>query len=159
MIPKSGNKNVDTALTIAIIIAIIYALNLLLKVFKGVGDVVQDPVGTVLGHTDTPLPNVENLPINTNGLTHPESQFDIWANQLYDAIWGFFADKQAVRDIMYQINSDDDLKMIIKKYGTHDSWINTGGGTLPEHLREIMPIEDINGFNYHFAGWGMKLRI
>jgi len=152
MIPKSGNKNIDQAIAIGVIILIAYIVFKLVKIL-------QNPAEEILGHSDTDLPSPEDLPVNTSNLTHPESQFDIWANQLYDAIWGFIADKQTVRDIMYQINSDDDLKMIIKKYGVHDSWINTGGGTLPEHLREIMPIEDINGFNYHFQGWGMKLRI
>lgn len=152
MIPQSGNKKVDQAIAIGLIILIAYLVFKLIKIF-------QNPAEEVFGHTDTDLPSPEDLPVNKDNLTHPESQFDIWANQLYDAIWGFIADKQAVRDIMYQINSDDDLKMIIKKYGVHDSWINTGGGTLPEHLREVMDEEDIRGFNYHFAGWGMKLRI
>jgi len=155
---KSGNKEADTILIFVIVAAIVY---LVYKITK----VVADPVGAAqeaVGITpDTNLPSPANLPVNTENLTHPKSQFDIWAVQLYDSIWGFFAEKQTIREIMYQINSDDDLKQIIKSYGIQTSLFGLvgGSGALTTHLRDVMSQEDIDGFNSHFEGWNMTLRI
>lgn len=151
---QSGNKNIDNTIVIAVIILIAYVA---FKLFK----VVSNPLGEVFDvPADTDLPD-PNMPIDYSKLTHPVEQFDIWAVELYDSIWGFIADKQTIRDIMYQINSDDDLKLIIKKYGVQTSLggLVGGEGQLPTHLRDVMDQEDINGFNSHFEGWNMGLRI
>ena len=158
MIPKSGNKNIDNAIVIGVIILIAYV------VYKAV-KTISNPLGTaqeLLDITpDTELPNPANLPVNSANLTHPIDQFNIWAVELYDSLWGFIADKQTIREIMYQINSDDDLKQIIKSYGTQTSLFGLigGEGGLLTHLREVMSEEDIAGFNSHYAGWNMRLRI
>ena len=157
MIPKTGNKNVDTAITVGVIVLLVIIIGKLAKLFS-------NPIGTIqneLGITpDTNLPDA-NMNVNTAGLTHPVEQFEIWAAELYSAIWGFVADKQTIRDIMYQINSDDDLKLIIKTYGVQTSLLGLigGAGLLVEHLRDVMNETDIAGFNSHYAGYNMKLRI
>ena len=160
MIPKTGNKQADTALIVIILAAVAYLVYKLTKVVGAGAGAVQTGLDNIndFFEGDTSLPDPATIKIDETKLTHPKEQFEIWANQIYDALWGFFADDQTIRDIMYQINSDDDLKLLIKLYGTQSSIFETSSGSLVTHLREIVP-EDIAGFNYHFEGWNMKLRI
>lgn len=161
MIPKSGNKNIDLAITIGVIIVIIFILQYISKLFKVIGDPQQAILDATHTNPDTNLPNPTEYQVDESKLNYPKECYKMSANTLYDSIWGFFADRQAIRDIMYNVNSDDDLIQLSKEYGIQTSLFGIigGSGALAGHLREVMPIEDINGFNYHYAGWGMKLRI
>jgi hypothetical protein len=158
MITTSGNKKIDNAIIIGVIILIAYFVYKAIKTFS-------NPIGSaqeLLDITpDTELPNPANLPVNPANLTHTIEQFKIWAVELYESIWTFIADKQTIREIMYQINSDDDLKQIIKSYGTQTSLFGLVGGEggLLTHLRDVMSEEDIAGFNSHYEGFNMRLRI
>lgn len=160
MIPKSGNKNVDTAITIAIIIGIIYALNLLLKVFKGAGDVVENPLGLGTSYGDTGATDPSQWEItDPSKLNYPLRQYDAWANAIQGALYNSVnEDEETIKSIMYQINSDADLEAIIKAYGIRSNFIGFSKMDLVTALREYTP-ELIDGFNYHYAGWGMKMRL
>jgi hypothetical protein len=160
MIPKTGNKQADTAFLVIILAAVAYLVYKVTKVAGAGAGAVETAFDNIndFFEGDTSLPNPATIKIDETKLTHPREQFDIWVNQLYDALWGFIADDQTIRDIMYQVNSDDDLKLLIKLYGSQSSMFETSRGSLVTHLREIVP-DDIAGFNYHFEGWNMKLRI
>lgn len=164
MITTSGNKKIDNAIIIGVIILIAYFVYKAIKTFS-------NPIGSIqetLDITpDTELLDPSTLPVNPANLTHPKTQFDLWATQLYEALFnifdpaGIFADRDTIRQIMYQINSDDDLKQIIKSYGTQTALFGLigGEGNLVGHLKSTMSDADIKGFNDHFAGWNMKLRL
>lgn len=154
------NKNVDTVITIAIIIAIVYALNLLIKLFKGVGDVVENPLGLGTSYGDTGATDPSTWEVqNPETMNYPQWQYDSWANALQGALYNSVNEnEQAIKDIMYQINSDGDLQALIKAYGLRSNFIGFSKMDLVTALREYTP-ELIDGFNYHYAGWGMKMRL
>ena len=159
MIPKSGNKNVDMAISIAVIILIVYVLNKLIAIIK-------DPFGAVTGVTpDTGLPlDPNDIKVDKSKLNYPLEQYNIWAAQIETAITGFYVsedDVQSVRDVMYNINSDADLLQLIKAFGIQTSLggLTGGNGDLITNLKLYIPQKEFKGFNDHFAGWGMKLRI
>lgn len=160
MIPKSGNKNVDTALTIAIIIAIIYALNLVLKVFKGVGDVVENPLGIPeqSGGTSDQTAN----PNKTN-LTRPLNQYSNWCDQIEDIIWGsgflpspsswVITDQEELEIvwIMKQQANIDDVQQMIKEYGKRGrGLVLQDYPNLVQTLRQYLSRENLNAINYDY---------
>lgn len=150
---QSGNKNIDLAITIGVIIIIIYAL----KKITGFISHPLDEIGITEPTTDRPNPEDWVLPTNAV-YNYPMWQYETWADALTEALFGGFGeDEDTVNSIMYQINSDGDLMALIKAFGTQGTW-NSGYGTLPNVLHALTP-ELINGFNDHFAGWGMKGRI
>jgi hypothetical protein len=155
MIPKSGNKNVDTAITIAVIILIVFVLNKILSILK-------NPFGTT---PDTGLPlDPNDIKVDESKLNYPLSQYEIWATNIETAITGFYVsedDVQSVRDVLYNINSDADLMQLIKAFGIQTSLggLTGGNGDLVTNLRLYIPSKEFKGFNDHFTGWGMKLRI
>jgi hypothetical protein len=160
MIPKSGNKNVDIAISIAVIIVIIYALKKILAIIK-------DPIGGLTGSSEnTQSANPENWVITEpSKLNYPKYQYEVWANALDTALtnvateFWFGEDEQTVKDIMFSINSDADFEAIVKAYGTRGTlWNISFEGDLLSTIRKFTP-ELVNGFNDHYAGWGMKYRI
>lgn len=159
MIQKTNNKSVDTALTIAIIIAIIWALNYILKLIKNVGSAVTDP----LGHDKyTPDSTFNDLDVDYKKTNYPETTFRGWADALDTAMTTpFYLDIQTIRNIMYQINNDEDYKALLKAFGLRSTMLGQFGdnGNLPYFIHKFVPQEDINGFNYHYQGWNMKNRI
>jgi hypothetical protein len=163
MIPKTGNKQADNILIFAIVAAVVYLVYKITKVAGGVasaGETVIDTVNDWL-EGDTDQYNPENLGVDYTKTNYPESQFKIWADVIEDSI-DFFSpfgnDEQPIKDIMFSINNDEDLKAIIKAYGLRTSIIGINGGNLVSTLRQYTP-ELIDGFNYHYAGWNMKGRI
>jgi hypothetical protein len=153
MIPKSGNKNVDTAITIAVIILIIYVLNKVLGLIKNP----LDTLGVTTETTDRPNPEEWVLPTDAV-YNYPMWQYETWADSLTEALFGGLGeDEETINNIMYNINSDGDLMAVIKAFGTQGTW-NSGYGTLPNVLRALTP-ELVNGFNDHYAGWKMKGRL
>lgn len=156
MIPKSGNKNIDNVIMyggILLLVIIIYKLS---KFIISPLQSVKDELGVT---PDTPNYNPETIPVDYTKTNYPETQFQIWADSLEDAIWSTFGeDEETIKGIMFQINSDEDLKAIIKAYGNRTSALGITGGNLVSSLRQYTP-ELIEPFNYHFAGFNMKTRI
>jgi hypothetical protein len=161
MIPKTGNKQADTILIFAILAAVVYLVYKLTKVVSAGAGAVQTGLENVNSwlEGDTDNYNPENLKVDYSKTNYPESQFKIWADVLEDALWAAFGeDEQPIKDIMYSINNDEDLKAIIKAYGIRTSAFGITGGNLVSSLRQYTP-ELIEGFNYHYAGWNMIGRI
>lgn len=161
MIPKTGNKQADTALIVIILAAVAY---LVYKVSKAVG-AGAGAVETALGQVnewfegDTDQYNPETLKVDYKKTNYPESQFKIWADVLEDALWSTFGeDEQPIKDIMYSINNDEDLKAIIKSYGIRTSALGLSGGNLVSSIRQYTP-ELVEGFNSHYEGWNMTGRV
>jgi hypothetical protein len=161
MIPQTGNKQADNILIFTIIAAVVYLVYKLTKaVGTGVG-AVETAASNVNAwlEGDTDNYNPEGLQIDYSKTNYPEYQFKIWADVLEDALWDTFGEnEQPIKDIMYSINNDEDLKAIIKAYGIRTSALGISGGNLPSTLRQYTP-ELIEGFNSHYQGWNMKGRL
>ena len=161
MIPKTGNKQADNILIFAIVAAVVYLVYKITKLAGGVASGAETVVDTVNDwlEGDTDNYNPENLGVDYTKTNYPEWQFKIWADTLEDAIWSSFGeDEQPIKDIMFSINNDEDLKAIIKAYGIRTSGLGITGGNLVSSLRQYTP-ELIDGFNYHYQGWNMVGRI
>jgi hypothetical protein len=161
MIPKTGNKQADIAFLVIILAAVAY---LVYKVSKAVGagaGAVETALNNVNswfeGDTDNYDPTT--LKVDYTKTNYPESQFKIWADVLEDALWDTFGENEdPIKDIMFSINNDEDLKAIIKAYGIRTSAFGISGGNLVSTLRQYTP-ELIDGFNYHYEGWNMIGRV
>lgn len=161
MIPKTGNKQADNILIFAIVAAVVYLVYKITKLAGGVASGAETVVDTVNDwlEGDTDNYNPENIGVDYTKTNYPEWQFKIWADTLEDAIWSSFGeDEQPIKDIMFSINNDEDLKAIIKAYGIRTSGLGITGGNLVSSLRQYTP-ELIDGFNYHYQGWNMVGRI
>lgn len=161
MIPKTGNKQADNILIFAIVAAVVYLVYKITKLAGGVASGAETVVDTVNDwlEGDTDNYNPENLGVDYTKTNYPEWQFKIWADTLEDALWSSFGeDEQPIKDIMFSINNDEDLKAIIKAYGIRTSALGITGGNLVSTLRQYTP-ELIDGFNYHYQGWNMIGRI
>ena len=161
MIPKTGNKQADTILIFAILAAVVYLVYKLTRVVGAGAGAVETAVSQVNDwlEGDTDNYNPENLVVDYTKTNYPQSQFQIWADVLEDALWSAFGeDEQPIKDIMYSINNDEDLKAIIKAYGIRTSAFGITGGNLPSTIRQYTP-ELVDGFNSHYAGWNMIGRI
>jgi hypothetical protein len=160
-IPKTGNKQADTILIFAIVAAVVYLLYKLSKIAGGVATAADTIVTNVNDwlEGDTDSYNPDGLVVDYKKTSYPEWQFKAWADALEAALWSNFGeDEQPIKDIMYQINSDEDLKAIIKAYGIRTSALGISGGNLISSLRQYTP-ELIEGFNSHYAGFNMRGRI
>jgi len=156
MIPKTGEKNIDTIVVLGILVLILIILTKLGKFFLHPLDTIGEAVGIT---PDTPTLDTSTLPIDESKLNYPLNQYEIWAQVLDDALWAAFGEEEEpIKEVMYQINSDADWYALIKAYGKRTSLLGLSGGTLPSELHRLTP-ELISGFNDHFAGWGMKSRI
>lgn len=161
MIPQTGNKQADTALLLVIVAAVVYLVYKLTRVVGAGAGAVETAVGQVNdwleGDTDQYNPN--GLAVDYSKTNYPESQFKIWADVLEDALWYSFGEnEQPIKDIMFSINNDEDLKAIIKAYGIRTSAFGLSGGNLVSTIRQYTP-ELVDGFNSHYAGWNMTGRI
>jgi hypothetical protein len=160
MIPKTGNKQADTAFLVIILAAVAYLVYKVTRVVGGAAGAVETGVQQVNEwlEGDTDQYNPDNLRVDYTKTNYPEYQFKLWADQIEDAIMYSFNDVQPIKDVMYSINNDEDLKAIIKAYGIRTTFFGMSGGNLPSSLRQFVP-DEIEGFNYHYAGWNMKGRI
>lgn len=156
MIPKSGNKNIDDVIMYGAIILLVVIVFKLLKFVISPIQSVKDELGIP---SDSPNFDPSTLNPDYSKTNYPETQFKLWADTLEDSLWAVFGeDEQPIKDIMYQINNDEDFKAIVKAYGIRTSALGFEGGNLPSELRRLTP-ELVDGFNSHYAGWNMKYRI
>jgi len=159
MMPQTNNKSVDTALTVAVVIVIIFVVAYLVKLIKKVGSAITDPLGHDTYTQDTTF---EDLPVDYTKTNYPQQTFQGWADALDTAMTTpFYLDIETIKGIMYQINNDEDYKALLKAFGVRSTMLGQFGdnGNLPYFVHKFVPSEDINGFNYHYAGWNMKSRI
>jgi hypothetical protein len=161
MIPQTGNKQADNILIFAIVAAVVYLVYKLTKIVGAGAGAVETAVTQVNDwlEGDTDNYNPENLRVDFTKTNYPEWQFKVWADTLEDALWALLGeDEQTIKNIMFSINNDEDLKAIIKAYGIRTSALGITGGNLVSSLRQYTP-ELIEGFNYHYQGWNMTGRI
>jgi hypothetical protein len=162
MIPKTGNKQADTALLIIILAAVAYLVYKLTKVVgAGAGaiqDVIEDPFGT----EDENAQLQNQIQVDESKLTYPKDQYATWAQAIEIAILSDpYEDEAAVDSIIWQIQNDEDLGQLIKAFGVRKDWYF---GALPgptynltSAITHFMP-ERVNDYNNHFAGWNMRRR-
>ena len=156
MIPKSGNKNIDNVVVIGVIVLIVYVVYKLLKTISNPVTAVQELLEI---EPDTDILNPDTIVVDYTKTNYSKTQFELWADVLEDSLYYFIGEnEQPIKDIMYQINNDEDLKAIIKAYGIRTTLSGLQGGNLVTSLYQFTP-ELIAGFNDHYAGWNMRLKL
>lgn len=82
---------------------------------------------------------------NKKRLSYPIGSYDIWADELFTAIWGdgFIADwtedDDLIGDILSRMNNIDDVYQLIKSYGRRTvGLVVEDGGNLPEEIAEYL---------------------
>jgi hypothetical protein len=157
---NSGNKNVDTALTIAIIIAIVYVLNLVIKLFKGIEDVVENPLGIPEQSGGT---SDQTADPNKTNLTRPLNQYSNWCDQIEDILWSsgtipsfgsLYVTDQEELDIVWIMKQQanlDDVQQMIKEYGKRGRGILLQDyPNLVQTLRQYLSRQNLDAINYDY---------
>lgn len=107
-----------------------------------------------------------NTSVQQNPLTHPESTYSGWANQIFGLIDGcdFWTNQTKITEIFGQINNDSDYLMLVIKFGVRE--IDNCGpftGSYNADLPFAFKSESFTGLasaiNVLFMKKGMKSRI
>jgi hypothetical protein len=161
---QSGNKQADTAFIIIILLAVAYLVYKVSQAIAAGAGVVETGFTKLNAWLEGDNWDPAGLAVDYTKTNYPEYQFKLWADVLEDAIWSYPSldldteDEQPIKDVMFSINNDEDLKAIIKAYGIRTSWLGFTGGNLPSSLRQFTP-ELVEPFNSHYEGWGMIGRV
>ena len=140
---------------IAIILGVVLIVFLIVK---KLGKFITDPIGT--GAATEALQ--ETIDVDPNKLQYPRYQYKTWADALKIALLGDIdEDEDVINNILFQINSDNDMAQLISDFGV----VNSTPFGLPlghnydlvSAINNLTP-ELIDGFNYHYAGFNMKFR-
>ena len=140
---------------IAIILGVVLIVFLIVR---KLGKFITDPIGT--GAATEALQ--ETINVDPNKLQYPRYQYKTWADALKIALLGDIdEDEEVVNNILFQINSDNDMAQLISDFGV----VNSTPFGLPlghnydlvSAINNLTP-ELIEGFNYHYAGFNMKFR-
>ena len=103
MIPKTGNKAADTIIAFALVILVVYVLKRVINLIRSV----TPDEDTTKPERD---PNVNPLPVDKTKLTYPESQYDLFADEL-DALFtsSVTEDEAAIKNVFYNLRTDSDF--------------------------------------------------
>lgn len=152
------NPKYKNYIEIAVAIGVVYLLYLIVKNFKGVlTDFSGDAAATEA------LQEQINPTIDQNKLQYPRWQYTAWANALENALLfgAMNEDEEAINNILFQINSDNDMAQLISDFGVRTTkWAGMAVGDaydLPTAINVLTP-ELVEGFNWHYAGFNMKFR-
>ena len=72
--------------------------------------------------------------LNSGNLTYNITQYTIYADKIGEAIGYFYSDTSAVKDVFNRMNNADDVKQLIKAFGTRSYVFYSGPKSLPEFL-------------------------
>ena len=140
---------------IAIILGVVLIVFLIVR---KLGKFITDPIGT--GAATEALQ--ATIDVDPNKLQYPRYQYKTWADALKIALLGDIdEDEDVINNILFQINSDNDMAQLISDFGV----VNSTPFGLPlghnydlvSAINNLTP-ELIEGFNYHYAGFNMKFR-
>jgi len=147
---------------IAVVIGVIY---LLFKAFRRVGNVLDTkPSDIGLGSPDeaTSGGSEDAVVVNQANLTMPIDQYTIIADEIEAAVWGFVnwsEDDEAFGLALAKMNSDDDVKQLIKAYGVRGMGFFTSQYlNLPQTVVEYLDDDVKARVNYNYSGKNMLFR-
>ena len=150
------NEKYKGYIQIAVAIAIIYLIYLIIKNVKGA---LTDFSGDAAATEELQ----QSINVDTNKLQYPRYQYQTWANALENALLfgAMNEDEETVKNILFQINSDNDMAQLISDFGVRTmKWAGMSIGDaydLPSAINYLTP-ELVDGFNWHYAGFNMKFR-
>lgn len=149
----TNNKNLDLAITIGIIVILLYAV-------KKIVGIIENPLGIPEqsgGTSDTSV-----TPVQSN-LTKPKSQYAVWCDNIEDIVWGSGTlpsfsslyvseeERNQIVFIMKQMNNIDDVQEMIKVYGKRGrGLILQDYPNLVQTLNQYLTPEDRNAINYDY---------
>ena len=85
----------------------------------------------------------QQLEVNESNLSYSEAEFELFADQLESAMDGAGTDEEAVYHVFEQMDTADDLKQLIKSFGTRDYGITNKAQNLLQWLRDEMDVEEL----------------
>jgi hypothetical protein len=121
---------------------VIYILVKLIAKYKPVKDITDDIV------------------VNNSNLTFSLAEYNLFANQLFNAMEGAGTDEDTIIRIIKQLQTLDDWKQLVKAYGTRELtsfWITTNTGTLQSALQSELSAKYIQQINSHLATFGASI--
>lgn len=139
MEPKSGGMNITEQKWLGLPVIFVIGIILLIIIFF---------VGKAYGKNKATGKNSSESAkkdINKNNLSYSQSQYDSFADTLYQAMSGFGTDEDAIIRIFNQMKTKDDVLNLIVSFGSRKSF--RFRGTLSEWLADELStsyIEQIN---------------
>ena len=103
---------------------------------------------------------MSEIKINTSELSFPQSQYMLWADQLYSAMRGWGVSKNSIFAVIEQLRTKADWDQLVKTYGVRQIktwWWNTSNGTLPASLRDELSTSSMDRINRHLANFGVRI--
>ncbi len=106
---------------------------------------------------------LSSINVNKNNLSYQESQYLLWADQLYGAMDGNGTDENAINAVMAQMKNSDDWNQLVKTYGVRKltkgfGLITSNEGTLPANLRSELTESEMEKYvNVHLTKFGVKI--
>jgi len=99
--------------------------------------------------------------VNKGNLSYPLNQFNVYADQLFQAMDGNGTDEEAIYAIFRAMNNADDLSQLIVTYGTREitdplPWNPNKNMTLAAALRDELDSEELKTVNMIIAGKAIK---
>lgn len=148
---KSNKEWIEIAIILGVVLIVFL-------IVKKLGKFITDPIGTQAA-TEALQDTIE---VDPNKLQYPRYQYKTWADALKIALLGDIdEDEDVINNILFQINSDNDMAQLISDFGVVNSTpfgIPIGHNyDLVSAINNLTP-ELIDGFNYHYAGFNMKFR-
>jgi hypothetical protein len=147
------NKNIDLAITIGIIIILIYAL-------KKIIGLIQNPLGIPEQSGGT---SEQTADPNQSNLTKPKSQYASWCDTIEEIIWGsgmipspstWYMSEEERNQIVYimkQMNNIDDVQEMVKTYGKRGrGLILQDYPNLVQTLNQYLEPSDRQAINYDY---------
>lgn len=149
------NENYKKYIEIAVVIGVVYLIYILFKKAKNL-------FTDFSGEKEETEQLQSQIDVDKNKLQYPEWQYKTWANSLKVALLGDIdEDEDVVNNILYQINSDNDMAQLIKDFGVVNSTpfgVPIGHNyDLVSAINNLTP-ELVSGFNWHYENFQMKFR-
>jgi hypothetical protein len=144
------------AVTLLIVIVVLYALYKLNQFITGVSSGMGAPEGSQTGGSEQDEPVKEKL-------TYPAWKYNQLADTIEGAIWdglGFTEDDDAIQFALVQMNNDDDFLALSNAYGVRGrGLILRDYYNLPTSINNYLDVENRMQVNTNYQNKGMLTRI
>ena len=102
--------------------------------------------------TDPPQSSLDDLQVNSSDLTYIASQYDIWADGLYQAMTDTGTQRTEIREVFEQMVTESDVAALINAYGTRQLYVLGIPAGLPKSLPQALTTElDSSWFGFDIS--------
>lgn len=97
--------------------------------------------------------------LNSSNLSYDLTQYGILADKLEASIGAWTTDESAVYSVFDKMQSTDDVKQLIKSFGTRTFTMLNSGLTLPQYVAAGMSSSEIEKINKSLEDRGINISI